>query len=103
MDHEAMSRRERKKQLLAKQVAARLMNGEKYPPGTIVYIPSEKQYGMVQIVAPFSHLTYLVNGENGSVIHFTKAGIENNYVSRTQYKKDVRRRRKAGLKVNSLI
>lgn len=98
-----MSRRERKQLILAKQVANRLMGDVKYPPGTIVYIPSQNQYGKVEVVAPFKHLPYMVKGENGDVITFSESGMENNYVSRTKYKKDVRRRRKAGLKVNSLI
>lgn len=99
-----MSRRERKKLLIAKQVAARLMGDEKYPPGTIVYAHSAKQYGVVyNINKSFSHLPYLVRCENGDLIQFSISGIENHYVSRSKYKFSVRKRRKAGLKVNSLI
>lgn len=98
-----MSRRERQKLLIAKQVAARLMGDEKYPPGTIVYVPASKQYGMVIIVAPFKHLPYLVRRENGELINFSKDGIANHYVSRSKYKASVRKRRKAGIQVDSLI
>lgn len=98
-----MSRRESKKLLLAKHVAARLMGDVKYPPGTIIQYTSNKNWGVVTTVSPLKNLPYFVTMENGNILNFTADGIANNLSSRSKYKASVRRRRKAGLKVNSLI
>lgn len=92
---------ERQKNFLARQVAARLI-GVKYPPGTIVKSPTEG-YGIVEFVSNGSPLPYFIRCENGAQITFSESGIDNHCISRTRYKESVRKRRKAGMKVNSLI
>lgn len=96
----AERRRERAMKRKAQEVAMRFYGNIKYPPGTII---KRVQWGVVRHINPDRSVPYFVEFENGDIIYYTEDGINNGLSSRSQYKKDVRRRRKAGIQVNSLI